>query len=110
MMLGVGIVAIPTGILATRFALELQHRRERYAEEVRTSLEDGCIDEQERAHLERLREKLALSREVTCDLEEEEEEESMEWKRPRIEPMVACPHCGESLNEPVKESPVRADG
>lgn len=110
MMLGVGIVAIPTGILATRFALELQRRRERYADEVRSSLEDGRIDEQERAHLERLREKLALSREVTCDLEEEEGDASLESIRPRFEPMVACPHCGESLNEPVKDSLATTDG
>ncbi len=43
MILGVGTVAVPTGLLATGFALELRKRREHYAEQLAHALADGVI-------------------------------------------------------------------
>lgn len=60
-MLSMGMVAIPTGLLASSFAEQLRKRREVFHEAVLHSLIDGHVDEEERAHLEALRVELGLS-------------------------------------------------
>lgn len=91
MMIGVGVVAVPTGILATGFALELRKRRDLYSQQLQIAREDGLIDDAERAHLEQVRLSLDLTEETVSDLE----------STPAT-PMAECPHCGELLAEPVK--------
>ncbi len=92
MMLGIGVVALPTGIFASGFALELRSRRDEYAREVRTAMADGMIDSEERAHLEAVRESLALTEEAIRGLEP-----------PEPIPLATCPHCGELLLGPAKD-------
>lgn len=98
MMLGVGVVAVPTGILATGFALELRSRRDRYTQQLQLAREDGVIDETERAHLEQVRRSLDLARDTISDLESAPGEPTIAHPTP----MKACPHCGELLAGPVK--------
>jgi len=105
MILGVGIVAVPTGILATGFALELHKRREQYLQQVLIANEDGVIDETERAHLEEVRQALDLSLEDTSMLQES----SSLLAAPNAAPMSECPHCGELLAGPVKEALAKSD-
>ncbi|MDH3684811.1 MAG: ion transporter [Myxococcales bacterium] len=92
MLLGVGTVAIPTGILATGFALELRQRREIYDAELRVALEDGNVDPEERAHLE------ALQRALDLDSEQVKELEEVVQRLALRAPIHTCPHCGEVLD------------
>lgn len=104
MMLGVGTVAVPTGILATGFALELRRRRGRYSQQLDLARADGVVDEDERRHLERLRRSLALSEEEIADLEEE----ILASGPPLPAPPLRCPHCEEWIGEPRKPLPPAA--
>ncbi|TMP33363.1 ion transporter [Pseudoalteromonas rubra] len=60
-LLSMGMVAIPTGLLASSFADQLRKRRDAFNEAVLHSLSDGKVDEQEKEHLEALRIELGLS-------------------------------------------------
>ncbi|QTL35598.1 MULTISPECIES: ion transporter [Pseudoalteromonas] len=60
-LLSMGMVAIPTGLLASSFADQLRKRRDAFNEAVLHSLSDGVVDEQEKEHLEALRIELGLS-------------------------------------------------
>lgn len=60
-LLSMGMVAIPTGLLASSFADQLRKRRDAFNEAVLHSLSDGVVDEQEKEHLESLRIELGLS-------------------------------------------------
>lgn len=105
MMLGIGIVAIPTGILATGFALELRKRREQYSEELSVALRDGTIDSDERARLNELREVLELSEDTTSDLEVS----SLTLRDVTGRSLASCPHCGELLLGRAKDPILEVD-
>lgn len=47
MILGIGLVALPAGMLASRFSEELHHRREEYRRRVDLALQDGELDTDE---------------------------------------------------------------
>lgn len=47
MILGIGLVALPAGMLASRFSEELHHRREEYRRRVDLALQDGELDDEE---------------------------------------------------------------
>lgn len=83
MVIGVGMAALPAGILASGYSRELSSRRERYEAEVDTALSDGLIDDDEAAHLDRLREELGIRQEETKHL--------------RSRGTTSCPHCGKRL-------------
>lgn len=51
MILGIGLVALPAGMLASRFSEELHHRREEYRRRVDLALQDGQLDDDERTSL-----------------------------------------------------------
>jgi voltage-gated potassium channel len=61
MLVGVVMVALPTGILASTFADELRARRESYRDVVDSALDDGVITEQEATSLETFRARTGLS-------------------------------------------------
>lgn len=61
MVMGVGMVALPAGMLASRFSEEFGKRRESFREEVNSALSDGHIDDDELSMLTDLRHKLCLS-------------------------------------------------
>jgi voltage-gated potassium channel len=96
MMVGVGMVALPTGILATGFAFELRRRRDAYDAELRVALADGRVDEAERQHLEEVRKALDLDESDAADLEEA----TRSFPSVPVDgaPLVTCPHCGEILD------------
>jgi len=93
---GVGMVALPAGILASGFSLELQRRREAYTNEVRRALTDGRVSRREMRRLERHRDELGLSRSEAQLLMQCEEAS-------RRDEGATCPHCGELLDEPAAE-------
>jgi voltage-gated potassium channel len=91
-VVGIAMVALPTGILASAFSEQLRRRTEAYRIESDKALRDGVIDEEELDSLEALREKLGLSTAAATDI--------MDRERARIEAtgvhrtLECCPHCG----------------
>lgn len=91
MLLGIGMVALPAGMLASRFSEELHTRREDFSREVDSMLDDGQISGSEEDVLDDVRERLMLS--------EEEAAKIVRGQRERLDQHDAafCPHCGKSL-------------
>lgn len=80
---GVGMVALPAGILASGFSLELQKRREAFRLQVQQALEGGISAEQAQ-ELELAREQLGVAADDAQFIVGSER-------------ATACPHCGKSL-------------
>lgn len=62
-IVGIGMVALPAGILASGFSDHLLARKTRYEDKVELALRDGIITQDEQRELEEVREELSLSRE-----------------------------------------------
>ncbi|MCG8690502.1 MAG: ion transporter [Minwuiales bacterium] len=62
MVMGIGMVALPAGMLASRFSDELAKRRAKFRHHVGEAQRDGTVDAAEQAELEDLRLRLCLSR------------------------------------------------
>lgn len=90
-VMGIGMVALPTGILASGFSEELRRRQRIYGAEMRSALADGILDADEEAHLEALRRKLGLSEEEVEGLGDERRRAAASSRDDK------CPHCGEGL-------------
>lgn len=88
MLLGVGLVALPAGILAAKFSEELKSRRAQLSEQLSIALADGIIDDDEHAELIEKTEELRLSEEVLNQM-----------MRARTESTghMTCPSCGHTL-------------
>jgi voltage-gated potassium channel len=61
MLIGVGLVALPAGMLAARFGEELRERKRNLDVHIKHALADGIIDEDEYQSLEELTSELELS-------------------------------------------------
>jgi len=85
-VLGVGMIALPAGVLASGFSEQMRIRREEYRDAVEKALEDGRITRREKRLLDEARHRLGLSEEEAVQVLEEA---SKDHHR--------CPHCGESL-------------
>ncbi len=90
-MLGVGMAALPAGIIASGFSREMQRRREIFQTSVREALEDGVITPDEQEKLERIRRELGLNIEDAQSVTRSEFSLLMELEGSR------CPHCGKPL-------------
>lgn len=88
-LLSMGMVAIPTGLLASSFAEQLRKRRDAFNEAVLHSLHDGALDEQERQHLETLRIELGLS--------SSEANQAIKLMTSQRAYAMYCRHCGHKL-------------
>ena len=82
-LIGVGMVALPAGILASSFSEQLRRHREKYSEEIATALSDGVVNPEEAAALEALRKRLGIDEENAALLLREFQREHLEL----------CPHC-----------------
>ncbi len=90
-MLGVGMAALPAGIIAAGFTREMQKRRKMYQSSVREALEDGVITKEEHEQLEEIRKRLGLNLDDAQAVTRAEFSLLTELKGSR------CPHCGERL-------------
>ncbi len=90
MVLGVGTMALPAGIMAARFSEELQRRREEMAGELQHALADGVLDAEELEELRKLQARLGMS--------DEDLERMINLQRGTLTSFRYCPHCGESLS------------
>lgn len=87
-ILGVGMAALPAGIIASGLADHLHRRRDLLRERFRAALEDGHIDLNEGRKIEALRRELGISREIAHAIHQE-------LRRKQVEPrQCACPRCG----------------
>ncbi len=90
-MIGVGMVALPAGILSSGFSDALARRRHSLQREYHRALEDGVVDDQERAHLRSRAEDFNLSADEVEDILEQDDD-----ARSRL---MVCPHCGKPISE-----------
>jgi len=88
MLIGVGLVALPAGMLAARFGDELRERKRNLNAHIKHALSDGVIDESEHSSLVKLAGQLELKPE---DLERN----IALLKKGRSG--EKCPHCGKQL-------------
>ena len=87
-LIGMGMVALPAGILASAFSAQLHRRREVYKDNLDDALKDGIVTRVERSRLVRLQEELGLS---------ESDAEELQRHLSHYSHEINCPHCGEKL-------------
>jgi len=61
-LVSMGMVAIPTGLLASSFSEQIRKRRQFFEDAVHEQIHQGSLDDSQRLHLEELRYKLGLSK------------------------------------------------
>jgi len=93
-ILGVGMAAMPAGIIAAGLTRELQKRREIFQTSVREALEDGFISPQEKQQLESIRKQLGMDKDDAQAVTRSEFSLMLQLEGSR------CPHCGEKLVSP----------
>ena len=90
-IIGIGMAALPAGILASGLADQLRRKRQALSEQYRQALEDGEIDAEEEQQLTELRTRLGLSKllaaEVLNDVRSGDQKGSKNY----------CSKCGEYL-------------
>ncbi len=95
-LLGVGMAALPAGIVASGLADHLHRRRKQLEEEFRRALEDGQLDISEGRKIEYLRRRLGISREVAHSIHKDVRRSRRDLTRAR------CPNCGFQLGHSDK--------
>ena len=95
-VIGIGMVALPTGILASGYAYQIKVRSEKYKTKADQALDDGILTESEKSDLEQLRVDLGLGKHTASQILDAERVRLAlrEQDRP-----PRCPHCGESLDD-----------
>lgn len=88
-VVGIGMVALPTSILASGYAQQLKLNANRYREQADKALDDGILSDDEKRDLENLRVDLGLGKHTASQiLDAEAVQASLRGARAR------CPHCG----------------
>lgn len=98
-ILGVGLFALPAGILASRLSEQLRLRRDTFRKHVMEVIADGSLSPHELSRLNQLRETLGLDDDqanLLIDLAQEYKKHN-EAAQDRYH---YCPHCGKALPEP----------
>ncbi len=91
-VVGIGMAALPAGILASGLTEQLQRRRNEMKAQLRIALEDGVIDADEEEELEEIRKTLGLSKRAVYEVRRE-------VKRHRDgRGLYSCPKCGAEMN------------
>ncbi|MCA0918776.1 ion transporter [Pseudooceanicola nanhaiensis] len=96
-VLGVGMAALPAGIIASGLAYHLHRRRDHLRNEFRLALEDGKIDLGEGRQIELLRRELGISRDIAHTILSEVRLRQMP------QPGCRCPACGH-IFDPEEET------
>lgn len=94
MIVGIGMVALPTGILSSAFSEEIRYRRDLYLAKLDEVLANGLIGSNEQLTLEMLREELQMTEEEAQDMM------AIARQRKRAEHgdgSGRCPCCGKVL-------------
>jgi voltage-gated potassium channel len=90
-LLGMGMVALPAGILASSFSEQAHQKRETFRLKIREALADGKITQSKLAELELLRQQLDIER------SQAEVIFNMMNKRKNENAPTHCPHCHKKI-------------
>ena len=93
-ILGVGMAALPAGIIASGFTREVNKRRETYRNMVRDALADGVLDNAERGSLRNYSQDMGIKDEDAMGLIKQESRAKAENAVLTVIDSVCCPHCG----------------
>jgi voltage-gated potassium channel len=93
-VVGVGMVALPAGILASGFAHQLRMRVDEYKTKADEALDDGVLTDTEINDLEQLRAELGLGSHTASQILDTEKVR----RALRRHGAGTCPHCGAPLN------------
>jgi voltage-gated potassium channel len=93
-VVGIGMVALPTSILASGYSEQLRINTEKYRSRAKDALEDGVLDDEELRDLEDLRMDLGLGKLTTTQILDEGMVRSLLQADSR---QHRCPHCHEAL-------------
>ena len=109
-IIGVGMVALPTGILASGYAAQSSMRLLKYRQEASRALDDGVITQEESLHLEKTRVAMSVSSETASQILDDERAtlERASQTTTKQPADAGCPHCGKS-SSPAKGSPKSVD-
>ena len=91
-VVGIGMVALPAGILASAFSEQLHIRREKYRDKVVDALADGILTEGEAEQLRKIQEDLGISVEEARNILHHSVKGGLHF-------YSHCPHCGEDLQK-----------
>jgi voltage-gated potassium channel len=86
-IIGVGMVALPTGILLAGLQDQVHRRREQFRRKVDNMMTEGSISSRKRARIEKLREDLGIDEDMANDI----------LNSLREDDNRLCPHCGKPL-------------
>ena len=92
-VVGVGMVALPAGILASAFSEQLRMRERMYEEVVNKVYEDGVVDKEEEELLRETRRSLELNEDTASRIELVKEAQAPSGASHHEN----CPHCGGRL-------------
>ncbi len=104
-VLGLGMIALPAGVLASGFSEQLRLRREEYLDTVEKVVHAGRITRRGRQTLEATRSTLGLTQEEAAEILEHAVHGTA----------ARCPHCGEPIwtrpeaDEKPQEAPQKSD-
>lgn len=91
LMSGIGMAALPAGILASGFIKEINRRKEKFRHRVITYFSDGVLDKKERKKLRQLAHDLSISN---------QDAKTVIWEIKRMQLKVTeliCPHCDTTI-------------
>ncbi|WP_240796840.1 ion transporter [Terasakiella sp. SH-1] len=89
-IVGIGMVALPAGILASAFSEQLHIRRERYRDKVADLLSDGVLTTEEADQLRKIQKDLGISVDEARNILHHSVQGGLHF-------YTHCPHCGENL-------------
>ena len=91
-VVGIGMVALPTSILATGYSQQLKVSTSRYKDRAAEALDDGILSEEEIRDLESLRVDLGLGKHTASQILD-----AGRVQRALQQSQHACPHCSQPL-------------
>jgi len=95
-VVGIGMVALPTSILATGYSQQLKLSTDAYNDETEKALDDGVISDDEARDLELLRVDLGLGKHTASQILD-----SNMIRRALAAESGVCPHCKQVMDRPA---------
>jgi voltage-gated potassium channel len=94
-VVGIGMVALPTGILASGYAQQIRLRSEQYDSKARAALDDGVLSDTEISDLEDLRKDLNLGKHAASQILDAR---MVNMALNQEHAQNLCPHCGGAVD------------
>lgn len=98
-VVGIGMVALPTSILASGYSQQLKLREKKYQHRAEEAWDDGILDDDEIRDLEELRIDLGLGPHTASQILDEG---MVAAAIEEIQSAGCCPHCGREITQPDK--------